>query len=146
MIPLDTTFRFNDFNFRLVKRVGDVALFEKRKPTHTRASFEVVIVQKHPAKTFPNGKYYDARESMPSSESWGTKGWTYSDLENAEAKLNRLAEAAVEPVSDPTPIPGGVFSGRGGNKVPDRTVTCLNRKRGRTRCRFGVATVAGART
>jgi hypothetical protein len=123
-----------------------VALFEKRKPTHTNSSFEVVIVQKHPAMTFPNGKHYDARESMPRSEDWGTKGWTYTDLENAQTKLNQLAEAAVEPVFDPTPFPGGAFSGRGGFNVAGRAEKCLNPKRGRERCRFGVAAVAGART
>ena len=143
MIPLATTFSFDGFDFRQVERVGGLALFGKSKPTHTRASFEVVIVQKHPAKTFLSGKHYDARESMPSSESWGTKGWTYTNLENAQTKLNQLAETAVEPVSDPTPFPGGAFSGRGGNKVPDRTVTCLNPKRGRERCRRDVAVVAG---
>jgi hypothetical protein len=136
MTPLPSTIRFDGFTFRQIERNGDVALFEKGKPTHTRSSFEVVIVQKHPAKTFPSGKYYEARESMPRSEDWGVRGWDYTNLENAQTKFNQLAEAAVEPVSDPTPFPGGAFSGRRGYKVPDRMATCLNPKRGRERIKW----------
>ena len=33
--------------FRLLERAGDIALFEKRKPTHSRKSFEVMIVHQH---------------------------------------------------------------------------------------------------
>jgi hypothetical protein len=146
MTPLQSTFRSDSFDFRQVQRVGDMALFEKCKPTHTNSSFEVVIVQKHPAKTFPNGKYYAARESMPRSEDWGVRGWTYANLESAQTKFNQLVMNAVKAVSDPTPFPGGAFSGRGSNNVAGRTGKCLNRKRGHKRCRRYVAAGVEART
>ncbi len=47
---LDTKFTYDGFFFRQIKRDGDLVLLEKRKANHTRPSFEVVVVQHHPAQ------------------------------------------------------------------------------------------------
>jgi hypothetical protein len=93
MTPLPASFRSGGFDFRLVKRTGDIALFEKRKPTHTRSFFEVVIVQKRKEATFPSGRVTPAHEAMPASEQWGSAGWSYSDLEGAEKRFKSLVES-----------------------------------------------------
>ena len=74
--PLEESFNYDKFHFQLIARQGDVALFAKTKPTHTIPGYEVVIVQKHEAHTFPSGKSYPPREAMPANEDWGKKAWT----------------------------------------------------------------------
>ena len=101
MIPIADKFRLDGFDFRLVKRIGDVALFEKSKPHHSRPCFEVVIVQKRRETRFPNGRVTPAHESMPASEQWGTAGWSYSERDEAEARFRRLLESP----QNATPIP-----------------------------------------
>ena len=94
MKPLDQNFSYDSFTFRPMARLGDVALLEKAKSSHASPSYEVVILQVHPA-THIHGRDYPARESMPPSESWGKFGWTYSHLNAAEAKFRQLAAARV---------------------------------------------------
>ena len=81
------------FVFHLVDRVGDVALFRKSK--HGRDFYEVVIVQKLPAKTI-FGRVYPAREALPPSESWGTSGWSLPILERASEKMAEIGRTCQE--------------------------------------------------
>ena len=150
MIPLPTTFRHGGFAFRLLTRAADVALFEKRKPTHTRSFFEVVIVQRRPEATFPGGHITPAHEAMPASEQWGSAGWSYSDREGAEARFNGLvasrqdapwmpqtppkeASAGGEGLAYPVPLPAtprtGGLQGRSPSPAGVRPGV------GRSRCR-----------
>ena len=71
-------------------RERDVALFLKTKPGFSFETFEVVIVQKSRDHVGPRGNLILAGEHMPSSEDWGTKGWSYSDREDAWKKFNEL--------------------------------------------------------
>lgn len=92
---LPETFALDGFTFRLLKREGKVALFEKMAPWSDRKFYEVVIVQTHEPTTFPTGQTYPARESMPHSEQWGQAGWSYSDLAMAEQKVEDLVKRAA---------------------------------------------------
>jgi hypothetical protein len=92
MIPLPSTFHKSGFNFRLIDREGDVALLEKNRPGIPARFFEVVIVQKTGAHTWPDGRTTEPREHMPSSEQWGTHGWSFSDIEQAWAKFRKLRD------------------------------------------------------
>jgi hypothetical protein len=74
--PLAESFREDQFTFQLVARQGDVALFAKIKPNHSVPGYEVVMVQKHEATNWPDGRTTPAREAMPPSEAWGKKAWT----------------------------------------------------------------------
>jgi hypothetical protein len=87
MIPLPERFRRGGCNWRLLKRTGDVALLEQSKPNWSRPAYAVVLVQKHKAKTWPDGRVIEAREAMPPDEAWGDAGWTYSDLPSAGVKF-----------------------------------------------------------
>jgi hypothetical protein len=85
-------FRSDGFNFRLLKRQGRVALLAKEKPQHSHPSFEVVHIQLHPAERV-FGQDLPEREAMPPTESWGTLGWSYCALADAEARFNQLCKA-----------------------------------------------------
>ena len=104
MIPLKTQFTYDGFFFRQIKRDGDLVLLEKRKANHTRPSFEVVVVQHHPAQVV-SGREYPAREAMPRSEAWGTLGWSYVDLDSATARFRQLVAAREKLSSALTPFP-----------------------------------------
>jgi len=85
MIPLPRYFRCGGFDTKVIFREGRIALLEKSKPRGTE-SYEVVVIQHRPAETV-FGKEQPERESMPSSESWGDAGWTYSHRQDAEKKF-----------------------------------------------------------
>ncbi len=87
-LPLPTVFTKGEFHFSQVMRFGDLALFSKVKsaPAHKSGSFELIVVQKR-ASWEVGGKTIPAREAYPSSEQWGTQGWTYRDLETAKQKF-----------------------------------------------------------
>lgn len=112
MKSLQTRFTHDGFDTRQLRRTGTVALFAKSKARHSSESFEVVIVQQHPAKTF-FGKEFPARESMPPTESWGRLGWTFTDRSAAETRFNQLCDQRRECPFSPRPIPATGFSGAG---------------------------------
>jgi hypothetical protein len=89
-IPLAPTFTSGGFNFRMLRREGDVALLSKVHRHGRVESYEVVRIQHRRAKVMPNGKPLPAREAMPASEQWGTAGWTYPDLASAERRFAQL--------------------------------------------------------
>ena len=88
MQSLPVKFSDRGFDFELCDRQGDVALLAKRKGDVL--SYEVVIVQKRAAHTWPNGNTTPAHEAMPPSESWGKFGFTYPTKEPAQARLAKL--------------------------------------------------------
>ena len=90
---LPTTFRSDGFDFELLKRDGDIALFRKTKPRLRFESLEVVVIQRH--ETFEiEGKLIPASEHLPRSEQWGSAGWSYRDRPSAERKFNQLISAS----------------------------------------------------
>ena len=104
MKRLEPQFTYDGFAFRLLERMGDVAILEKSKPHHPSASYEVVIVQRHPAQSI-HGRDYPARESMPPSESWGALGWSLASLADAKRKSDQLVTTRAEAACTPTPFP-----------------------------------------
>jgi hypothetical protein len=96
MNKLPVTFRSDDFEFQQLRREGDIAIFVKQKPTFSFKSYEVVIIQKRDAYTWPNGQTTPAHEAMPSSRDWGKHGWTYQSLKDAEARFKSLVEGHLE--------------------------------------------------
>jgi hypothetical protein len=99
MKTLPTTFRSDDFDFQQLRREGDIALFVKQKPPFKFKSYEVVIIQKRDAYTWPNGLTTPAHEAMPSSRDWRKYGWTYQTLEDAELRFKILVERHFEGVA-----------------------------------------------
>ncbi len=102
-------FTSSGFAFELIRREGDVALFRKTRSGHSRESFEVVVIQRHPAEAIC-GRDYPQRESMPSSEAWGRSGWTCTDLKSATARFHALVESRQEGHLRPAVTPDSAFS------------------------------------
>lgn len=90
MKKLETAFTFDGYCFKQLDRVGDVAIYHKTKGLLSE-SFEVVIIQKRDAHTWPNGVTTPAHEAMPSSEQWGVKAWTYTSREMAVQRFELIA-------------------------------------------------------
>jgi len=86
MKPIESEFKKDGYQFRLIDRVGDFGLFRKTKGEAVE-SFEVVKIQKCKAHTWPDGRTTEARESMPCSEQWGTYGWTHNTIQAARQCL-----------------------------------------------------------
>ena len=118
--PIPTHFKHGDFDSELLSRSGDVVQFEKLNPSHSRETFEVVIVKSHPAETIC-GCEYPARESMPSSEAWGPSDWTYTELEGAQRKFFALAAARQEGSFQPAVTPASAFLVAGSIRTADTT-------------------------
>lgn len=92
MIQLKTTFTKNGFDFQQVKRDGEYAIYKKTgtgKPCRG-ICFEVIRIQSHTGRIFPNGQIAPPSEFYPSSESWGIDGFTCQTIERAEAILAEL--------------------------------------------------------
>lgn len=90
MKPLATEFKKGDFDHKLVKREGDCAIYWRKAPHHRDAHYEVIVVQHFKDRSFPDGRVVPAGEGYPSSEQWGTAGWTYNSLPEAEVRFNKL--------------------------------------------------------
>ena len=93
MKNLPEEFDQKGFSLKILKRSADIALLEKTHKISKGKSYEVVIVQKRKAATFPNGKTTEAHEAMPASEKWGEQGWSQPTLEKAELRFKRQVEA-----------------------------------------------------
>ena len=98
---LPTTFRSDGFYFELLKRDGDIALFRKTKLGFSFETFEVVLVQHHKERIIA-GKSIEGGEAMPSSEQWGSKGWTFSEKTSAKRKAKLLSTQKHS--RPPTPV------------------------------------------
>lgn len=100
--PLVTSFKKGGFNHTLVERDGNLAIFEKTKPGFK--NYEVVKVKVHPGgEVF--GKTIGPHERYPSSEQWGSYGWTESTLESARRRLKSLKEQEAVKGKGPTGDP-----------------------------------------
>jgi len=92
---LPQQFKKTGFQFTQVKRDGLIALFSKRKPQHSKDNFEVVMIQQH-GEYFIGGVTIPAREALPSSNSWGRDGFTYTTLDAAQKKFDQLMAIELE--------------------------------------------------
>jgi hypothetical protein len=100
-LPLNTDFHVRGekgWTFRIMERIGDVALVRKTHAETTRTAWEVAIVQRHDAYEKGNVKI-EAAETMPSTSQWGRLGWTYRDEKSAKVRFDELVKSAKEKTS-----------------------------------------------
>lgn len=95
MRPLSTEFTYDGFDYRLVKRQGDVAIFSQSSGKLV-ISYEVVIIRVKPAKTFPGGRVVPEREAYPTNEEWGKYAWTCATRERADERFQALVDSSQE--------------------------------------------------
>lgn len=95
---LPACFTSKGFTHRLLKRVGDIAIFERFKTNPDKAHFEVVRIQSHDGRSIA-GKFFPSSEFYPSTSQWGTHGFTYTQeqsggrdkaLQDAENRFSKL--------------------------------------------------------
>ena len=89
MKTLETTFTKNGFAFEQVERRGNFAVFRKAKPGRKSQSFETVKITRHDGYTIA-GVTIPPGECYPSSEQWGTHGFTFNNPIAALAKMSQL--------------------------------------------------------
>jgi len=79
------------YTYHLVKRNGLVALCRMVKPG-AKDSFEVIKIQTHKKQRVFKGRVIAEQgdEYYPGAEMWGKNGWSYPDLDGAEAKYSEL--------------------------------------------------------
>jgi hypothetical protein len=119
MNPIPEKFRSDRFDFQLLRRQGDVALFSKQKPQHSRPTFEVVVIQRRPAERI-FGRNLPNREVMLSNESWGALGWSFSDFASAKARFDQLCQAQRKGHFPSKGIARGASKGSRSPKAPSK--------------------------
>ena len=100
MKTLPNTFSKNTFDYQLVSRDGDVAIYSQTMPeTGKLIGYEVFEVQKKEAFSL-NGYDYPAKEAVPSANQWGQMAFTVFDLSRAKQRqaelLQRIEVRSIE--------------------------------------------------
>ena len=99
MTPLPAVIRKAGFELRLVLRNGRVAIYRQHQPGSdpNHDAYEVILPQVR--STNHKGERVGPYEAFPSAESWGIKGWTFTNLEKAFEKLLQLRMRALQKAS-----------------------------------------------
>lgn len=99
MRQLEKKFKKNGCLFTQVKREGQKAIFSLAYPDHPERviGYETVTIKQIP-ETEMFGKLVEAHEALPGKEEFGRLGWSFSDLEAAEAKLVELKSRMIDTV------------------------------------------------
>lgn len=96
MRPLKTNYRKNSYDFNLIEREGDVAIYEQIEPeSGKKIGYEVFEVLKNKARTIA-GRDIEATESCPNNEQWGKFGYTVYDFLDAKEKQGILSTRIKE--------------------------------------------------
>jgi hypothetical protein len=96
MIQLANTYKKNSYEFNLIERDGDVAIYEQIDPdTKQRVAFEVFEILKWPDREI-SGVKIAAREGTPSNEQWGKNGYTVWTIDEAIKKKELLKSKLSE--------------------------------------------------
>jgi hypothetical protein len=87
MQTLANRFTYQGRKLELVERVGLIAKYRLVAGFGTQAlGYELIIVQVKPAETL-FGRAYPEREAYPSSEQWGTHGWSYTNHKDSVRRM-----------------------------------------------------------
>lgn len=83
MPTLSQEFTFDRHLYQSISREGDIAIY-KQLGMYGSIHYEVVKIQHRPERRLPDGRVQPAGEYYPKSEQWGTAGWTFYTLEDAQ--------------------------------------------------------------
>lgn len=89
-MSIPTIFWRSGFTCRLMKREGQIVMYSLTKSG--RMSYEVMKVQTQKLDNSFTGRKA-GEEFLPSSSQWGTYGWTYNSLKDAEAHFKSLSKS-----------------------------------------------------
>jgi len=85
---LKVNFNRKGFEYNLVKRVADKAIYEQLRNGKVVA-YEVVRIRRHDGYTLGD-VFIEPSEIYPSDNEWGAHGFTCRDLKSAEIRLESL--------------------------------------------------------
>ena len=91
MKKIEKNFTKYGFNFKQIKRVGDVAIFEQSKPEWSDVRYEIVKIGRHNGY-YLGGSRLEPAETYPGGSLWGIQGWTATTLERAEEYFVRACK------------------------------------------------------
>lgn len=94
MTTIPKQFTKKGFEHRQIFREGNIAVFERKHTAGTIEHYEVVQIHHHKAYTIA-GQNIEAGEHYPSSGTWGTYGFTFSDREKAIARAVEMTRKAA---------------------------------------------------
>lgn len=102
-------------HFRQLKRVGDVAIYERTvEKTGRIDGYEVIKISRHNGYTL-GGQYVAPAETYPGSSQFGKSAWSCVDLAHAEMVFNkRLAESKVKDSQEAAAKASGIVIKRRG--------------------------------
>lgn len=89
MRKLPETFKKSGFDYLLIERQRNAAIYRQTKLPALWECYEVGKIRQNPARE-AFGVQIEAAESWPSSEEWGRNGWTYRHLSAAKKRLGSL--------------------------------------------------------
>lgn len=89
-------------DYHQVWRDDNAAVYEQRGHYGQLLGYESIAIKRQEAKEI-FGRSYSAREIYPSSEDWGTLGFTKNNLEDAIETAKALSKRARKRQSQPTP-------------------------------------------
>jgi len=84
-----TNYSKNGYNFTIVSRDGDIAIFHGKSAKSESESWEVIRIQSHDGRVI-NGQSFLPAEYGPSNEQFGSKGWSMPSEDSAWAKFRSL--------------------------------------------------------
>jgi len=88
MKKLPTCYHKNGYEFDLIERGGNIAIYRLSLDGEGKA-YEVFEVQQY-AERIVKGTVIPSKEATPSNEQWGSKGFTYWSLEDAQKRAERM--------------------------------------------------------
>ena len=94
MKTLETSFRKYGYEFELVKRSNNAAIFAQKSEGAVIAH-EVIVIQNFSIRTLFN-RILEAGEYYPGTEKWGSDGFTCTSLAKAEEKMQWLENRQKE--------------------------------------------------
>ena len=92
--PLPTRFRCDGFDYRQIARERDAAIYEQSWSGCANPSvcYEVIRIRRREGFHI-DGRFVEAAEVYPNSESWSVDGFTFTDKDAAFAKLREAGGA-----------------------------------------------------
>ena len=94
METIPNTFKKYGYDFKLLKRIGSIVMYEQSQTvSHTQRiiQYEVHNIQVAEESIF-QGLLYPKRETLAKSGEFGCYGWSYDKYEKAMEKFNELVE------------------------------------------------------
>ena len=88
--PLRAQFRKDGFDYRLITREGDFAIYEQRWQDSENVCYEVIRIQRHEGYEIA-GQFIEPAEIFPSSQRWGVDGWTVQTKDAAFEKFRQIS-------------------------------------------------------